>query len=379
MSPIHNKSKYYNTINLQVEDLQNLVDIQLESCFDPVKLSNLLPKETMQGIRRVIMTGCGDSFSAAGAMLPTFRVNSGLHDVSTPDPMDFCKFYTELEVLKGFKPSEVLVIAVSASGGSERIVDIMETGKIFGVHTMLITNNPKSIGAKAAQSVFNVETPPGCNSPGLRSYFASMLALTALGAHIGMLRQVITSARIQEIKERISEHVKAFGIMYESIDQQIYTLAKTWKDFKRFEVIGDADESFSAQFVEEKFIECAGVHCTHTNSEDWCHINYFLKDPNTIGTVFHAPYQAENFDRMQDAIKAALSIGRPVLVVSDAPTSKLPEGAMHCKMPNPREVWLAPIMDFAPGSLLGAYVAALADKLFFTGRYDFRTQTWLNI
>jgi hypothetical protein len=35
-----------------------------------------------------------------------------------------------------------------------------------------------------------------------------------------------------------------------------------------------------------------------------------------------------------------------------------------------------PMVDFAPGSLLGAYVAAVADKLFFAGRYDYRTQQW---
>lgn len=379
MSPIHNKAHYYNTINLQVEALQQIVDVQIDRCFDFKKLAGLMPEETLQGLRRVVMTGCGDSYSAAGAMLPSFKANSGIDAVSAPDPMDFCKFYTKADTCMGHQPQEVLVIAVSASGGSQRIVEIMEKGRAQGAHTLLITNNPESAGAKAAQFVFPVETPEGCNSPGLRSYFASMLALTALGAYLGLIKHRLTRERFSQIQQLIAAHVKAFGQVYEAVDQQVYTLAKTWKDFKRFEVVGDWDEYFSAQFVEEKFIECAGVHCTHTNSEDWCHINFFLKDPETIGTIFHAPYHAQNFDRVQNAIHTALAIGRPTLVVTDAPEEEVPEGAVYCRMPAPPEVWLSPITDFAPGSLLAAYVAALADKLFFTGRYDFRTQTWLNM
>lgn len=370
---------YYNTIGLQIEALQDIVDAQADSSFDTEKLKGLLPLETMRGIKRVVITGCGDSYSAAGAMLPSFRENSGIALSAAPDPMEFCRFYTKEETLKGFKPEEVLVIAVSASGGSARIVEIMDKGKRLGTNTMLITNNPESAGGKAAKTVFNAQTPPGCNSPGLRSYFASMLCLQALGAWFGVVKGTLDMNRFQGIKQLIVEHVKGFAPYYDAIDRQMFDLAGVWKEFDRFEIIGDWDEAYSAQFVEEKFIECAGVHCTHTNSEDWCHVNFFLKNPEGVGTVFHAPYRAENFDRVMDAVSAAVNIGRPTLVVTDAPASALPEGALHCALPAPKEVWLAPIVDFAPGSMLGAYIAARSDKLFFTGRYDFRTQTWVNM
>lgn len=371
-----NKKDYYNTINLQVEDLRTLVDVQTEKCFDRAKLSALMDSSILKGLKRVIITGCGDSYSAAGAMKQAFCEHSGLEAVSAPDPMEFCRFYDEREMLKGNAPEEVLVIAVSASGGSDRIVEILTKAGEFGTGSMLISNNPQSKGAKAAKYMYHVETPEGCNSPGLRSYFASMIAITALGAYIGVEQGHITQERFDEIRTGIVTYTKSFMEQYACMDDQIFALGETWKDYGKFEVIGDCSQHASAQFVEEKLIECAGVYAAHADSEDWCHINFFLREPETIGTIFQAPVDGPGFDRMLYTIRSAAGVGRPVLVVTDATEDVFPEGVTVCRTPKAPELWMSPLMEFIPGSLMGGYVAALQDKLFFTGRYDFRTQTW---
>ncbi|MDR2505076.1 MAG: SIS domain-containing protein, partial [Oscillospiraceae bacterium] len=341
-------------------------------------LERILDYDTARKIKRVIITGCGDSYSAAGAMLPAFKAHSGLRLASAPDPMDFCRFYSEDEVRKGNLPDETLVVAVSQSGGSARIVEILEKANGLNVLSMLISNSPESKGAKAAKLMYNVETPSGCNTPGLRSYFASMIAINALGAYIGLSRGHITLERFFAIKDAIVNYTQSFMEQerYERVDDLMFDVSKTWKDFEKFEIIGDFDEGFSAQFVEEKFIECAGVHTTHADSEDWCHINYFLRDPKTIGTVFMVNSKAPDFDRVVYAVRSSTAIGRPTLVVTDANASEFPAEAIVCEIPSPDEAWLMPIMDFAPGSILAAYVAAVADKFFFGGRYDYRTQKW---
>lgn len=371
-----NKQHYYNTIGQQIEDLRTLVDVQTEKCFDRAKLGALMGASVFKGLKRVIITGCGDSFSAAGAMKPAFQLHSGLKLVSVPDPMEFCRYYDKEEINQDCLDSETLVIAVSASGGSARIVEILTKANRMGVGSMLISNNPESNGAKAAQYMYHVQTPPGCNSPGLRSYFASMIAITALGAYIGVQQGYITEERFDAIRESIVSYTKAFMARYDAVDNQMFRMGMVWKNYEKFEVVGDWGEAFSAQFVEEKFIECAGVHTTHADSEDWCHINFFLRDPQTIGTVFLTQSQDPSFDRMIYTIRSAAGIGRPVLVVTDAEESLFPEGVEVCRIPEAPELWMAPLVDFAPGSLLGSYVAACADKLFFGGKYDFRTQTW---
>ena len=120
-----NKKNYYNTINLQIENLRDLVELQVERCFNLSKLSSLMSEKQFKNLKRVVITGCGDSYSAAGSMLHAFRLHSNVYDTVVPDPMEFCRFYTEEELLKGRLKNEVLVIAISASGGSERIVEMM--------------------------------------------------------------------------------------------------------------------------------------------------------------------------------------------------------------------------------------------------------------
>lgn len=370
------KQDYFNTIGLQIEALPALAEVQAERCFDRAKLAALLDPSGYRRLKRIIITGCGDSFSAAGAMLPAFLLHSGLKLVSVPDPMEFCRYYTKEEINKGCADDETLVVAVSASGGSARIVEILTKANTLGVGSMLISNNPESNGAKAAQYMYHVQTPPGCNSPGLRSYFASMLAIVALGAYIGMQQGHITEQRFDEIKNSIVSYTRNTMTRYQRMDDQMFELGTVWKNYEKFEVVGDCAEGFSAQFVEEKFIECAGVHTTHADSEDWCHINFFLRGPQTIGTIFLTQSQDPSFDRMVYTIRSAVDVGRPALVVTDDDAAGLPDGAAICRIPRAPEVWMAPLVDFIPGSLLGSYVAACADKLFFGGKYDFRTQQW---
>ena len=367
---------YYNTITLQTEDLRSLTAVQVERCYDEGKLASLMDAQTFRGLKRVVVTGCGDSYSAAGAMLGTFRVNSGLPRVDAPDPMDFCRFYSKEEVTCGYEDDQVLVIAVSASGGSARISEILEKANKMGVHSMLISNNPASNGAKVAKHMFYTETPDGCNTPGFRSYFANLVALSALSAYIGLVQNHIDKKRFSELRDSIEPHMTAFMDQFDRIDREMIVLAQTWKNYSKFEIIGDHDAAFSAQFVEEKFIECAGVHTVHADSEDWCHINFFMRDPETIGTVFMTAQDSASFDRVIYSITSAVQVGRPVLVVTDAEEGLIPRGAAVCRIPKAKESWLNALTDYIPGSLLASYVAECAGKLFFGGKYDYRTQTW---
>ena len=73
-----NKKDYYNSVTDQVRDLNNLASVQADLCFDLKTLSSALDAETAKNMQRVIITGCGDSYSAAGAMMPGFKQLSGL-------------------------------------------------------------------------------------------------------------------------------------------------------------------------------------------------------------------------------------------------------------------------------------------------------------
>lgn len=373
------KKHYDNTINLQIKDLFTLVDTQAENCFNKDKLNSLMDMGDFAKIKRVIISGCGDSFSAGGVVAPIMKQLAHLESAEASDPMEYSAFYDAEDTLAGRNADEVLVISISASGNSERIINILERANSHGVKTMLISNNPDSIGAQVARMLYNVDTPPGLNSPGLRSYFASMIALVSLGVHIGYAKGLISDDDYRDIAISLINYVKSYEPHFDAIDEQMFALGQTWKKFARVEIIGDEAELFSAQFVEEKFIECAGIQSAHVDTEDWCHINFFLRNPETVGTIFQLNSAAPSFGRAIESVKTAAGVGRPVLVVTDADASEFPEGVSVCQLPKPAEEfsWLLPIMDFVPGSMLAAYCAALEEKFFFAGRYDFRKQIFL--
>lgn len=369
-----NKKDYSNTIDLQIKELDKLVDVQLEKCFGKEKREKILSVEDAAKIKRVVLSGCGDSFSAAGAMAEAFRKISGIKALHTPDPMEFTRYYTDFDLTKGNKKEETLVVAISASGGGVRIAEILDRGE--GCHTMLITNNPQSDNCKHAKSTFWVETPEGCNSPGLRSYFASMIALIALASHIGKANSHIDETYENKLIEDIRNYVHEFMKDFEKIDDLMFSEAIRMKDFKKFDIVADGCDWYSAQFVEQKFIECSGVQATHTNSEEWVHISMMTKGPENIGTIFMIIKDSPSYRRIVDTSWGSLRLERPTLIVTDADKKDFEDEAVFLNIPSAPQIYLAPLMDFIPGSLIAGYHAAINERWFFQNRYDFRKQEW---
>lgn len=396
------KEQYYNTVTAQVKDLSNLAGIQADLCFDESELEKILSRDECKKIRRVILTGCGDSYSAAGAMLPGFRLLSGIKKINSPDIMDFCHYYTEKKIKKEFEMEEVLVVLISFSGESQRVVDALERANQYGAQSLLITRNPKSKGAETAGHVFDVKTPDGCNSPGLRSYYASMVALTALAAYIGMNNGTIKKERFLQVKEQIAAYTLNVMDCCEEIDDLMFQQAVRMKDLTKFEIIADGNEGYSGQFVEEKLIECGGVYCDHTTSEEFVHISIMFRSPAEYGTIIMVNEADPSLSRMKDTLIACLGQHRPTVIVTDASpevfafdpknprtpvtidmtgyNSMLHAGVpVICRLPKAPEQWMSPFVDFIPGSLLAGYQAAVNEKKYFGGRYDFRTQQWSTV
>lgn len=396
-----NKKEYFNSVTDQVLDLKTLAVFQSKYCFDLDFLKKTLPSENAKKIRRVIITGCGDSYSAAGAMLLGFRKLSGLKDCNSPDIMDFCSFYTAQKICKGYAAEEVLFVGISFSGGSARVIEALEKAKAMGIHSLLITRTPGSKGAQAAEFTMDVATPEGCNTPGLRSYYASLVGIAALGAYLGLCQGNLEQEYFRQLPAQIEKLTMDFMNDFDTIDDLMFAEALRMKDLWKFELIADWNEGYSAQFVEQKIIECSGAFAAHTTSEEFAHISFMARCPEEIGEIVMINEGDKSRGRMKDTINGCLAQHRPTLIVTDmepehfdlsvngfsgdSPYFKQEAGyntmaergtPVFCKIPKAPELWMSPFIDFLPGSLLAGYHAAVNEIQFFGGRYDFRTQTW---
>ena len=371
------KLNYDNPIRRQVLSLPELVDIQLERCFSGEKLHQLMSIAEIFDARQILLTGAGDSFAAAGAAVPVLQKYCGVFHCEAVDVMEFTRFMQSSSIGAG-EPNNPFVIIISANGGTARIAEALEKAAQVGAFPILVTNNPESRAAKTAKRVFAMDTPRIENDfPGLRSYFASQIGLFSIACRMGHVRGMLPPSAPAEFQSAIRAYVKSFAPVMEGIDDQMFEIAQKWHGFERFDFIGDGQGLYSALFGLEKFMECTGAYCAHDDSEDWCHINFFLKDAATVGTVVFADKNQPSFNRIQETVWSACEIGRPTVVITNAEPSAFSPKAEVCVIPAAETgyEWLSPLMDIAPVSLLAGYCAALDGQRFFRG-FDLKTGIW---
>ncbi len=366
-----NKLDYNSPLRNQVFSLPELVDIQLERSLCKEKLQSVISIAEIFDARKIIVTGCGDSYAAAAVMAPVLQKYCDVFNCTVMDAIEFTRFTPKEDIGIG-EPNSPLVLVVSAGGSTSRICEALEKAKQVGAFPILITNKAESKAASAAKRVYFQDTPPMENDfPGLRSYFASLIGLASIALRMGHVRGVLPPTAEQEWKAAISSYVHSYEGILEQIDDQMFELAKTWKDFEHFDFIGDGSELYSALFGLEKFYECTGVTGVFDDSENWCHINYFIRNPETVGTVIMADKHSPSFGRVVETIESAYRIGRPVLVVTNADKSAFVDGVTVCTLPDTPEgfEWLMPLMDYVPAALLASYCCTLAGRKYFNA-YD---------
>ena len=358
--------QFDNPIRRQVFDLPGLTQVQLESCFGH-GLKELMTMAEIFDARKIILTGCGDSYAAAVAMAPVVERYCDCFGVQAMRAIDFTRFLPKDQIGIG-EPNSPLVIAISAGGGTARICEVLEKANAVGAFSILMTNNPESRAAKLAKRVYCMGTPDFPDKgPGLRSYFASLIGLIAFANRLGHVRGTLPPTAPGDFQAAIRSHMEAFTQALESVDEQMFQLAQQWQSFTRFEFIGDGEEFGSAFFGAAKFLEANGCTVSVDDSEDWCHINYFLKDPASIGTVIMADKNSPAYGREKETAASAAAIGRPVLVVTNGPREDFPGAQVVCcvsEAPAGYE-WLLPLTDFIPASLLAGYIAQLQQEPFF--------------
>lgn len=356
-----------NPLCNQVWSLRDLVDEQVENSFLNEQLYEALPISNCFDIRKIILTGAGDSYVAAIAMKQVFeKYVDAMLGVDAPDLMSFNRYTTAADIGIG-EPNSPLVVGISAGGSTSRVVETLAKANELGGYSLALTNNADSVVAQEAKVKVVTNTPSiDKDFPGLRSYFANLITLAAIASRLGHVRGVIGPEDSQIWKDTIKDHVYKVFEDLEAIDQVMNDLAKEWKSFTRFDFIGDGPALASAMFGQYKLYECVGEVAYSDDSEDWCHINYFVKNPETVGTVVYAYSDQPSFSRLQETIWSALQIGRPVLVITDDKTLIDPRATI-IELPEPPAefTWLRPIVDFIPVSLLVGYISDHGSKRYF--------------
>ncbi|MBS6643796.1 MAG: SIS domain-containing protein [Clostridiaceae bacterium] len=348
---------YDNAMRRQVMSLPELMDAQYAD-LEP-KTRSILSFQEIYSCQRIILTGCGDSYAASMAMKPIFEILTGIK-VDLIPALELCR-YTPEKLLTGnaFSP---LVIVVSNSGGAARLSEAVQRCNKYGAFTMAITGKPESPVGMQAKRVLQLEIPRFESAPGTRSYMVCLMALELLAIRMGEVRGRYPMDQASVYRHEVRDQGKALAEMMPQIDASVLEIAEAWKNLSAFDYIGAGFDYAAAWFGHAKMLEATGRYSMHINSEEWFHLNCFLKNLDQIGTVVIANTTNPGLSRTKEMIKAAAGMGRKMMIVTDGTKEDFGVDAYYVRVPKPGTPYSMPLTQFVPVCLLAAYLMAMDDE-----------------
>ncbi len=347
---------YDNAMHRQVMSLPELMDAQYAD-LEP-KTRNILSFEEIYSCQRIILTGCGDSYAASLAMKPVFEKLTGIK-VDLIPALELCR-YTPEKLLTGsaFSP---LVIVVSNSGGAARLSEALQRCNKYGAFTMAVTGKPESPVGVQAKRVLQLEIPRYQSAPGTRSYMVCLMALQLLAIRIGEVRGKYTMDEASSYRHDVRDQGKALAELLPQMDADVCRVAEDWKDMEAFDYVGAGFDYAAAWFGHAKMLEATGRFSMHINSEEWFHLNCFVKHFDKMGTVVVANTMNPGFSRTREMVEAAAKMGRKMMIVTDGTQEDFGVSAAYIQVPRPKTPYSMPLTQFVPLCLLAAYLMAIGD------------------
>lgn len=368
-----NKTEFDNALRRECFDLPNLAEFLVsenENFKEDGGIRMSLTTPHLCQPRKVVLTGCGDSYCAAVAAARAFTLLGGVFDARAIPAVEFSRHYKTSAI--GTEPFNPLVYIISASGGPARNVEAARrTNEAnLGGLSVAVTANPESPLAKECKEMILLRTPALQNdfdehSPGLRSYYASMYALMSSAIRMGEVKGHYSMSEANKMRSATMNFAKSFEPEMERIDQQMFELAEKWKDIESFECVASGADMATAWFAAAKIFEATGDIATYENVEEWAHIPFFSERPQENAVAFFVNHNDPSYPRFKKSIQCAVNLGRPVLVISDAPASEFPEECTVCTIPTPEYFWQMPLMAYVPYSLFAGYLARFKGVKFF--------------
>lgn len=351
-----------NQLKDQCFDIPELSLVQFDRIAESIQS---LPVDSLKNVKKIIVSGCGDSYIAAEAAETAF--NKYLRGTD-------CRMFSmrahKAARFASFSGEDTLVIAVSASGGPARVTEILEKANAHGCLSMSLTNNPESRAAKAAKYVLCVNTPEHeAKRPGLRSYFASLLALDMLAVWFGQIKGAIAEEESTAVRNALMELADSYRAALPEIDKKAYEAAEKLSDKKAFEIIGDGPLYASAQFVAAKYAEVSGDKALYVDSEDYCHVSTFFYPRKDVGTIYLADVNAPAKSRVSETANEAYVEGRDIIFVSNSGKAAfgLNDEIFEITVPSAKAGYefLDTLFDYIAGSIVSSYRPDQIGEVYF--------------
>ena len=335
---------------------------QLTRSFEQQVRAALTPSE-WRAVKKIYLTGDGDSYHASCAAEMAFEAIAGVdcEPLSAQRFLDYGAAW-----MRPAAPPQTVVIATSASGGTERVVQAIERAKENGALTVALTGTPNSPVTQAAERSVVVELPHKERSPGIRTYQASLVGMLLAAIQLGELQGRYAQEEAERLRRELVDLADTVDTTTNAIQAGCQEVADMIAASPVVVMLGSGPSYGTALYGAAKLIEAAGVFAMGQDLEEWWHVERFAY-PVDMPVFVIAPPGRSHW-RAESVAATARGLGRRVIVVAHRDDTQVSRHA-HIVLPVQGEVR----EEFSPVlyHLFASYVAAhVAERL---GRCPFQS------
>jgi len=345
----------------QVSDLGNLVLSEFARIDQAVV--RVLPSTILKSMHEIYAVGDGDSYHAALAAEMAFGefAKVAFHPMGAMHFLEYGADYINPRY-----PGTNMVIGISASGGSIRVVQALERAKAQNKDLLVagLVGNPNSKVADAANTFISTQIPNLGASPGIRTFAASFMGLIALAIRIGEAKGRLSEENVASLHEEILAISEVIEQTVETCTPLAREAATEFVNSKFISCVGSGPSYGMAVFSGAKIIETAGIFAVGQDLEEWAHVEglaYPLEYP-----VFMIAPPGKGLWRAEKLANYVTMLQHPLMAVS-ANTDKSISANAKYHFPvcgEVREVF-SPLVTHIAADLLACFLAEEAGRLPF--------------
>jgi glucosamine--fructose-6-phosphate aminotransferase (isomerizing) len=351
----------------QVEDLPVVIREQTRP-FDSIIRNILTPLEFLS-LRRVFVVGDGDSYHASMASEFAFENIARI----PCEPMSAQRFLDYgAEWMPAANPNSTLVVGISASGKTQRVIQSLERAKKYGALTLALTGTKGSPLTGAADRAIQVQLPDKGPSPGIRTYSASLMALALLAIRIGEVKDRYHQEEANAMRQELTDLAGIVEATAQAGDAPARRAADALHDAGIMIWVGSGPSYGTALFSAAKTVEAASVFSVGQDLEEWWHVEKFAF-PNDMPTFIVAPPGRSHW-RAVELAKTARQLGRRIGAVVQSDDREIaPFADFVFPVMGPVREEFSPLVYHIASDLFAAYLTEkLGRKLFQTDNPAFR-------
>lgn len=262
------------------------------------------------GIRDIIMTGCGDSlFSAMAASFAFLRYSRRL-----TIPVHALEYSRAIYRSSG---PQTLVCALSYSGETRRTVEATIAAKSLGAKVLGISRDGSGTIAQLADHFLpnaSLEERSNCRTG---SFQAAYLALVLLGAHTAHRSGALDEHGLDTVREGIRALAEAVQRYIEPAEELGRRAAESIRAAGTVHFVGGGEAHAVALYGSAKLYETSSLPTVPQETEQFAHCEIFSLERDSVVVVIalRGPF----YDRAVEVADAVRTIGAKVVAVSDDP------------------------------------------------------------